>query len=925
MAEGGGTYLPPVIASLVGEVGDLAKTLVEGKAMLDEFSKTPTTVNVKAELTSLATLQADLFGDIMDLEAIARTSPIGVQMQLDMFSILSDMSAFRLFAEKPIDVSIIPEVNLAALAVDRTVIGTAIGTAIAPSLWKSVMAGIAALGFGGAGFGAGQFGLAGFGSIGALAGFGLERVLTLAIGLVGSLAQAFMGLGVIVAGTFATMAVGMGSDMAVMRSTITDTQTLYTAWSGLQQAVLLYGANSIQAQNATQNLNNQLLILGNTAGVKAELGLAKLAYTINQQWDKATSAARVQAVGLLTSILLLGEKYIPLVAAAAERNLSIINKGLVPLFKWLEGPQGMGIFKDLENKFAKDLPTAIDAFVKGIEFLLRFLDLASNYTGGFIQGLDRLFTYLNSPAGWARVKNDVADVIKVFEVWKGFIVILFKDIALLFGQAVGVGTTMVSMLTGILTKLHTYLSSTSGKQAVGSLFEAHKKEIIAILDLLPQMAPALSIYLALAVPLTTITADVIQLLNFMLNIPAVGPAIAWGLALMIIVNQMKLMAVYTALAGMIKSIGASIELAGILAGGASIQFGAFAVSENGVAIGGLAVIAPLGIIVALFLAIGVAVGLVVTHWGYLGTLLSGFGALFGDLFTKIFALALVGLGGWETIFLVLIPKMFKQAFAQWGGAFSMFGTAVHLIIGKIGNEFSTSLAGWGGTFSLLGTAVHLILGKISGAFTTAFKQWGAAFSMIGTAFHDGGAKIVSSFSSMLTSLKTKFDSTASQWIGIGGSIVTGVVTGIKNLIPWASGQIAGFFTALYNAAKNAIQHGSPSKVYSDLAASIPQGVAQGINQNTATALTALSSMFSQMQNHSRMLAGGAYGSSSLAFAGAGGGRGPLSINMPVTVQVSGTSAATAQGIGNAVQQSIHKELDLLVQALQGGIYSNPGS
>jgi hypothetical protein len=88
---------------------------------------------------------------------------------------------------------------------------------------------------------------------------------------------------------------------------------------------------------------------------------------------------------------------------------------------------------------------------------------------------------------------------------------------------------------------------------------------------------------------------------------------------------------------------------------------------------------------------------------------------------------------------------------------------------------------------------------------------------------------------------------------------------------------------------------------------------------------ALSSMFNQMQNHSRMLAGGAYGSSSLAFAGAGGGRGPLSINMPITVQVSGTSAATAQGIGNAVQQGVRKELDVLVQALQGGIYSNPGS
>ena len=94
MAETGGTYLPPVVASLVGEIGGLAKTLVEAKAMVADFAKTDATVKITAELTSLANLQADLFQDLGGVQALAEAHPIDVPMQLDMFKILSDTAAF---------------------------------------------------------------------------------------------------------------------------------------------------------------------------------------------------------------------------------------------------------------------------------------------------------------------------------------------------------------------------------------------------------------------------------------------------------------------------------------------------------------------------------------------------------------------------------------------------------------------------------------------------------------------------------------------------------------------------------------------------------------------------------------------------------------------------------------------------------------
>lgn len=905
MAESGGTYLPPVIASLVGEYGDLAKTLIESKALLEDFSKTPTTVEIRADLTPMAQLQGELFKDIADLKLIAEAFPVDVPVQLDMFSILSDTAAARLF-EKPIEMPVVPKVDMAALAADRAIIGTAVGTAVAPSMFGAIMAGLAAaaaqgggggifraLGFGtGLGAGTPGFGwIAGFGTLAAMAGFGFERVVTLGLGLLASMTQAFMGLGVVAAGTFATMAVGMGSDMVIMRSTITDTQSLYKLWTNLQDAVLIYGANSIQAQTATAKLNDQLKILGNSAGVQAELGLAKLAFTINKQFDAATSNARVQAVGLLTQILLLGQSYIPLVAGAAQRNLSIINANLVPLFAWLKGPQGMGIFTDLENKFANDLPTSIHAFTGGLEFLLRFLDLASTYTGGFVSSLDKLFTYLNSPAGWARVKKDVADVVGVYHIWWDFLKILLKDIGLVFGQAVGVGTTIVQMLTGVLTRLHTYLETTAGKNALGSLFEAHKKEIVAILQLLPQLAPMFSIYLALAVPLTTIAADIIQILNFMLSIPAVGPAIAWGIALAIIVNQMKLMAVFGALAGMIRAIGGAIQFAGAAAETYAVAgFGGLAKAMFGVDGAMLGAMVPFVLMGALIVATGVLIYLLISHWHQLSTTVGGIMSLLGT--------------------------MFHNAIGQWGGAFSELG----LLVQAVGAKFKLAFSQWGAAFSLLGTAIQLILHHIGTEFTTAFGQWGAAFDMLGTAVHLIGVKIGNEFGAWIKAAQA----TVSQWYSIGSSIVTGIINGLESKAAWAKNSITNFFAGLLAAAKHAIQPGSPSKVYSELAATIPQGVGQGITANTAIALTALSSMFNQMQSRGRMLAGGGYGSPSLAMAGVGGGRGPISVNMPVNVNVSGSAGGSPQAVGSAVQKVVQQEVDRIIHSLMGGIYSNPG-
>lgn len=887
MAEGvGGTYLPPVIASLVGEVGDLAKTLVEAKAMLEDFAATPTTAHLNIELTSLAELQADLFGDLGGVQALAEAHPIDVPMQLDMFKLLSDTAAFRLFASAPIKVPIDPDVNWTALASDRELIGAALGSAVSGGFWRSIFgaligraaqgpggaggagAGIpSALGFGGAMFGGG-LGLAGFGTVAGLAGFGLERVLTLALGLIGSLSEAFAGLGVIAAGAFATIAVGMGSDMVVMKSTIADTQTFYKTLVQLEQATIQYGAGSQQAAFYTQQLNTQMAMLGNTAGVQAEVGLAKLALTINQQWDQATSDARVQAVALLTQILILGQNYIPLVAEAARRNLSIINTGLMPLFAWLRGPQGMGIFTDLENKFARDLPTALDAFTQGIEFLLRFLDLASNYTGGFVQWLDRLFTYLNSPAGWARVKKDVQSVIDVFHVWRDFIVILFKDLALLLGQSVGVGTTMIVMLTGMLDRLHTYLESTSGKNAVGNLFSAHKAEIVALLTLLPKLAgPVAEIYLKLAVPLTNIATAMVNIVNALLSIPGAGPIFAYALAFAFLASKLQLVAIFMGV----------WRAAVILATAAQTAF------DIAIAIG----IGWAAIIVIAIVALIVIIVLLITHWKEV---------------TKVVQAV------WKDV-----TRVVGQLVSEIGAHFSALGSMVE----KAWSNFSSRPGYWIGY--LIGfVAVRMVqleqdIAKKLSEIVAGIIGWGIAMA----------AQAPDAIGKFAAAVVAEMQKLPGQMEPIGGSIASGLWKGLQSMKDWLKNQLVGFLKGLVQGAMDALGSSSASKVFAQVGATIPQGVAVGIRRDSALAMAALVSMFGSMSGRSFGLTRG-MGGLTPAYAGAGGPR-SFTIHAPITVTVNGAAGNTPQGVGSAVRQEVERQFDRLVHQLQGSPYGIPGT
>ena len=171
----------------------------------------------------------------------------------------------------------------------------------------------------------------------------------------------------------------------------------------------------------------------------------------------------MQAVNLMMQAIQLGYTMVPLIAQAAERNLAIINSSIKPLFQWLEGPQGIQIWNDLENHFAHDLPTAIHAFDQAVEFILRVMDLASGQTGNFITAIDHLFTRLNNLDS-ATLDSTIQRLIGDFRLWEKFVKYLIDDIYLLFHQDVGTGNSIIAALTTMLEHLHAYETSAQGRR-----------------------------------------------------------------------------------------------------------------------------------------------------------------------------------------------------------------------------------------------------------------------------------------------------------------------------------------------------------------------------------------------------------------------------------------------------------------------------
>lgn len=359
-------------------------------------------------------------------------------------------------------------------------------------------------------FGAGIHGP--LGAVGGALGLGPEHIIGAGAAILGSGLTAAAGGGALLAGAAGQTLVGGGADTLVMKSTIADTKTLYQGYQNLNMAVLQYGRGSTQAANAQRALNAQIQDLGgpNAVGVKAEMQLAKNYSALQDFWKRATQNARVSAANILEQVVGLGRSYIPRVANAARENLNIINTGLHPLFRWLEGPTGVGIFNNLENNFRRHLPTAVDAFVTTIKALLRTVSQASDFTGNFTKKWDELAHRWQNMSD-TQLHDRIAHLVDVFRVWEDMVKNLAIDLYHLFKSGSGEGTNLVARFDDLLKRWGDWEKSVQGATFLHTFFANREQELIAILQVVGAIAKMFGeVYVALQplVPAITMFARV---------------------------------------------------------------------------------------------------------------------------------------------------------------------------------------------------------------------------------------------------------------------------------------------------------------------------------------------------------------------------------------------------------------------------------
>jgi len=597
-----GESLPPVVAILQGDVSQLVAAIAEAKQQVRSMDGT----------TGTATLAVDGLPEVLAQIAEA-------QAAIDAFG------ATRATASLGADGG-----GGAAAALGGAAAGGGGG------------GGLAALGWGG-----GIMGMAGFGSILSLMGLGAEHAAATIVGLAGSLGGALVGAAALAAGSLSILAVGMGSDMLVAKSAITDTTTLAQALTNITQAQQVYGPASFQAAAATAQFNYDVQSLGNTLGVLAEVQLAKAINALNAFWDQATSGARVAFVNMVTPLLSIAYTYIPLIAQAATRNFGLIQQGLVPVIAFLNGP-AVSVFANLENIFAARLPVAMAAFGQGVQLVINTLDyLANQTTGSFMQSVLNFLVYLNTPTGFARFTGFLRTTITMFGDWWN----LLKQIAItiydVFKPSAGLGTNIVTTLTSMLKSLDAWITSTSGSKALHNIFTVHKTEVLELLGLLGTLLSAGGQMMLVLIPPFVDLANVLLLIaNTLLHIPFVGTLTAWAVVATILWTRLKLVAIATALMKIPGAVMASWTFLTLL----PTRIGLLLLSLQGMAVAiwttttawvaerfaaitaWAATLGPITLIVAGIALVGVAIALLVTHWKLVSTVVGQvFGAIGGWL------------------------------------------------------------------------------------------------------------------------------------------------------------------------------------------------------------------------------------------------------------------------------------------------------
>lgn len=669
---------------------------------------------------------------------------------------------------------------------------------------------------------------ASFGSLGSLAGFGPEHAILTGVGLAGSLGGAGLGAGLLGLGSLGVAGVGMGTDMAGLGQAAGDIKNVTSAQTALNNAILGYGPASIEAADAQAQLTIATQTFSPVARA-AVVQVSNMAQQFKSQFDQVTGAAEKTGAQIIGQFIQLGEKFLPTIGKYAAENMDIIQKGLQPLIQWIGGP-GLAIFTELEAKFQKDLPSALQALTNGFELLIRTIGLVAPKTGGLISSIDKFVTKYNG-VDWDRWVKGVDKLIAIFRVWDSFAKILAKDVFDIFGKSAGLGVGIIELLTGKLQGLHAGLQGLGGQQ-LSTLFTVHKAEILALITAILNVGKAFtSMYLIAAPVLVQVATLVLRVLDAVLEFVNHFPGGSTFLGFFLLAGKLGILRplflgvrgdaglLETTLANIGKMGGrAFVSLLESLGGVAAAMLGVETESVGlRIALGALSTV---GVIL-----LGVAIYEMVKHLGAFRTALIVGAVAVGVITASFLGLDIASGGlipaiGALAVAILYLATHWKQS---WTDIKHVFDDAVTFLR------------------SGFGTLILLLQGPI-GVMLLIALHWQQLWSVIRTV----GTDIVNFFVGLNRDITHALDDLSSALYTAGKDAIMGLVHGIEDAALAPVHAIQNVGKSILHGLSDVVGWLSPWSTTIQAGSDASAGLAQGITGNSATAVNAAKTVANQI-------------------------------------------------------------------------------
>lgn len=545
------TYLPPVIINITASDKRLVGVLARDKALLADFAKETYTPKLGLDDGNAQKSILDIKLELLDLAKQARN----LAMKMDIGDVLTKLQEVKADVDRlsPLDISL--DLHTAAALAKFEALKEQMATIETTSVMANI--GIPLGGGGGdsgggggkgglmslLGFGGGAFGAAGAGSIAGMAGFGTHSLGSALAALGVSGAGAAAGGGLMAGASLGVAGVGGITDMAGMGQAANDIKAVYQAQNQLNLATAQYGPNSIQAAAAANNFKYVVSSIG-PAAQGSVVAAEQAAQNFHTLFDQLTGPAEAVGAQIIQSFMGMAQKYLPTIGKFALKNMQIIKSGIQPFLNWMAGP-GLAIFNKLETVFSQHLPTAVHMFTQALELIFKTIGYLAPATGKLVAWFDKLFTRMNSTAGFSKWETEVNKLVGIFHDWVHLLVAVGHAIKALFSHDAGTGTALINEFTKLVNEFTKWANTVHGGDTLHSLFESHKKELLEVIPLIIHLGSAFGqAEIQIEPMLMTLVKLLAQVATAIMKIPGVGNILALAVAFGILWNKMKLIKLY---------------------------------------------------------------------------------------------------------------------------------------------------------------------------------------------------------------------------------------------------------------------------------------------------------------------------------------------------------------------------------------------